>query len=159
MSKVEITIRENGDYLYDDDESLECILLRKINSPYYSELKEVKLVLQKIKQLKDKKHPTCILYDLFYKNVSIDFQFAKDLKLYDNINHQCFTSKTKIGKALIHILSNTARGLQYILFLKTWQSADEISLEFILSHDDYVKDIHCLINQGKLDEVLNWRYQ
>ena len=159
MKRVEIGIIENSEYLYHGDLTKECGIIRKINSEYYSELKEIKLVLKKIKELKGEKHPTCILYDLFSLNVTIDFEFAKDLKLHDNINAQCFTSNTKIGKALIYILSNTGLGYQYILFQKTWKSHDEIDLDFILSHDDYVKDIHCLINEGKLTEVLDWKYQ
>jgi len=153
MSKVDIWITDNKEFIFEGD-SFESAMMHKINYTYKNECKELKILRDKIEEHKNEMHPEQIIGDIFYENVSIDFEFAKQLKLYDTISSECFKSETEIGKALIYILSNTPYLFTYILYQRNWQSTNEIYLEFLLTHIDYVKDIHCLINQGKLNSVI-----
>jgi len=153
MKKVDIWITDNKDFLYEGD-SFESAMMLKINYTYKNECKELKMLRDKIEEHKNEMHPEQIIGDIFYKNVTIDFDFAKKLKLYDTITSECFKSETEIGKALIYILSTTYYGFTYILYQRNWKSTNEIYLEFLLTHIEYVKDIHCLINQGKLNLVI-----
>lgn len=100
----------------------------------YPNDKSFKFLFEELERLKGKKHPEDTLWDVFYNDVIIDFEFAKQLKLYDIIDSYCFSSRNNKGKALIELI-NTA-DFRFILYRRSWSGTNEIELDFEVSHVD-----------------------
>lgn len=69
-------------------------------------------------------------HEEFPKHLTIINDFSKELNLYDAISAHCLMSKTKMGKALIELLSYGE--FKLVLTGKTWWAIDNLLLDFEL---------------------------
>jgi len=117
---------------------------------HFADDKDFKLLFATLKELKrPRHHPQDILHDLFREHVTIDFEFAKQLKLYDIINPNCFCSETEIGKALISLID--IADLRFILYMRNWSATNEISIDFEVTHCDFEREVHLKMSKGEFE--------
>jgi hypothetical protein len=137
-----------GQYLYRGD-CFENALLEELKKTkeYFANDKKFKLLFAKLEELKGTNTPQDILDTLFQNNVTMDFEFAKQLKLYDVITPDCFYSETEVGKALIYLMDFAEFSL--VLYFRKWHATDGISLEFELAHQDTEKEVFVKLNNLK----------
>ena len=109
------------------------------------------LLYAKLEELKDTGYPQDILHTLFMEHVTLDFEFARQLNLYDVLRGGCFISESDVGKALIYLICNSQN--VFILYQKRWVSAEEISLEFEMTYTDWIPGVHAWLVRGRIGEA------
>ena len=152
MNKVNIWCwaHNKGENLYRGN-CFENALLEELeeNKKYFVDDKNFKLLFAKLEELKGTQHPQDILDTIFRDNVTIDFNFARQLKLYDIINADCFCSETDIGKALIYLM--WVADLRFVLYMRNWSSTNELTVEFELTHCDNEREVHLKLTKGEFE--------
>jgi hypothetical protein len=81
-----------------------------------------------------KQHPQDVLHGIFTDNLTLDFSFAKELKLYDIITFGCFIGKDELGLAMIELLE--ASEMLFILTERQYETVNKISLDFEVCNPD-----------------------
>ncbi|MBN2747623.1 MAG: hypothetical protein JXR34_12925 [Bacteroidales bacterium] len=69
-------------------------------------------------------------HEEFPKHLTIINDFSKEINLYDAIYSDCLMSKTKMGKALIELLSYG--DFKLVLTGRAWRTIDSLFLDFEL---------------------------
>ena len=80
-------------------------------------------------RLKSHLHPQDHLDNLVGGELSLDFEFAKDLRLMDIVGPKCFSVKSEDGRRLIHLMDNTY--MRFVLKMKEWKTPNGLHLDFI----------------------------
>jgi hypothetical protein len=119
----------------------------KYNQKKHGDLNEFKLLFDEIE--KSKQHPQDVLNYRFRENVTLDFEFAKQLRLHDVLCAECFSSNTEIGRALINLIVRSE--IRFILFLRYWNSTNEITVEFELSSDSREREVFLKLRRNQID--------
>lgn len=143
--------RDNGEDLFRGN-SFESALLEELEEmkTYFSDKKYVKILSEKLNELKGLQHPQKTLNSIFKNDLSLDFEFARQLKLYDVISANCFVSETEIGKALIEHIRYS--DLYFILHDRFWSRTDIIEVEFDVAHADYLREARLRLIKGTDEE-------
>jgi hypothetical protein len=136
------------DNLYRGD-SFESALYEELldTKKYNSDDKDFMLLFAKLEELKDTQSEGGIMYDLFRDNITLDFDFTKDLRLFDIMRANCFYSETEIGKALIHLIEHAE--LEFVLCNRSWYETNKLVLEFEMTHCDYSREVHYKFLKGE----------
>jgi len=85
------------------------------------------------------------LFDTFHDNVSIDYEFAKSLQLYDNIGSDQLYSDTEVGKGLVELIDS----FRFILYKRSWEASNNLRLEFEVVQSEFEDEVHCKIIRGE----------
>lgn len=101
-------------------------------------------------EIEGKGYPEDTLLTLFEENVNIDFEFAKQLKLYDIITVNCFYSDTEIGKALICLIGDFTE-FRFILYERSWVETNEIEISFEVADCDNGREVQIMLIKGEFD--------
>ena len=151
MNKVDIWpfAHNDGENLFRGDCFENALWEELESSKKYTPNKHFQLLFDKLEELKGNRSPQDILEILFHENVNIDFEFAKQLKLYDIICPDCFYSQTDIGQALIYLLNFAS--LRFVVSVKEWHATNHMTVEFEMAHWDYVKKLHKELIKGECD--------
>jgi len=80
------------------------------------------------------------LFHIFITDLTLDFDFAKKLNIYDIIHPQLFQSPTDNGKHLIELIG--CSDMEFILYKKEYYSENEIYLDFLSCHEDYKHELY-----------------
>jgi hypothetical protein len=80
------------------------------------------------------------IYELLTENISMDFDFAKELKLFDTISCNCLTYNNLIGKGLIEIMRYT--DCIFIVSKRRFMFTDLLDIELSVCHIDFESDLH-----------------
>jgi small-conductance mechanosensitive channel len=151
MSYVNISCwtYNGGESLYKGD-WFENALLEELKETkkFFADDEKFKLLFEKLEELKETDTPEEILGTLFQDNVTMDFEFAKQLRLFEVITPGCFHSETEVGKALIYLMDFADFSL--VLSFRKWTSTDEIFLEFELAHRDTEEDVYLRLSKEKI---------
>lgn len=137
MNKVAIYCgaMNEGEFLFRGECFEENLWLElKILNSHSPENEQVKLIFSEVDKFKSNGHPQDILYSIFYNNVTLCFDFAKNLNLFDIIGFGCFSSDTEIGKAMIYLIE--CAELSFVVEAKYWGSPTELSIDFQTSGND-----------------------
>lgn len=137
-----------GENLYRGD-CFENALLEELkkSKEYFADDEKFKLLFAKLEELKSTESPQDILYTLFLDNVTMDFEFAKQLKFYDVISADCFCSETDVGNALIYLMEYAA--FSFVVYFKKWESTNQISFDFVVTHEDNEKEVYLSLTKGE----------
>lgn len=149
MNKVRIYCgaMNEGEFLFRGECFEENIWLElQILNSHSSENEQVKLLVLEVDKFKSNKHPQDILYSIFYNNVTLCFDFAKTLNLFDIIGPGCFYSDTEIGKAMIYLIE--CAELSFVVEAKYWSSPMELSIDFQASGNDTHLELQKILIKG-----------
>ena len=89
------------------------------------------------------------LFELFLRNLSLDFDFVKVLSVGDIISITCFTPKDELGEAILEIAY--LGEMYFVVEAKKYEFRNEIELFLSPCHDDYKTTVSNLI-RGVKDE-------
>ena len=136
MKTAEIVCRSNNDgqYLF-MGVSFEEELLKEFQS--YSEMKYIKWVIDldaQLKTEKGKRHPQDTLNIIFIEKVSLDFDFAEKLNLFDIVEGPCFTADGELGDAILQLCISAE--MRFIVARKYYTTKETIRIEFEVCHSD-----------------------
>lgn len=95
------------------------------------------------KELEDKKYELRqqdILDKILRENVSIDFNFAYKLHLFDCLEPECLIGEGELGNAIIELCSRA--NLIFIVNKRNYSTKDEIWIHFEVCHEDFQFDCH-----------------
>ena len=99
-----------------------------------------------LKQEKGSMHEQDILNAIFIEKISLDFDFAEKLNLYDVLSIDCFTETSKLGSAIRELCS--VANSTFIVSKKHYTSKEVIRIDFEVCHFDNVNECHkALIKQ------------
>jgi hypothetical protein len=78
-------------------------------------------------------------FDLFIKEIYLDFRFGKELKLFDFINTSAFRSDSVIGNLFIKLLNNS----QWIFIVnqRFWVNENKLHLELLMGERGYERQM------------------
>jgi hypothetical protein len=144
MYKVNIhdTCYHYGKYYYKGKNLEDSLLL------YLKELNKedshYKALLNKIEA--HEKDPETAMYQLFREHITMDFELAKNLNLYDVISFNCFYPETRIGKGLIDLIEYGE--FVFILHRKFWNGTRDLTLNLESVHQDFEDELQQLIFNG-----------
>lgn len=140
----------DGEYLWRGDSFEEGLLMELEHYlTYYPDNADLRLLISKVEE-SERSVPEDFLFNLLITNLTLDFEFAKQLKLFDIITPTCFSTETAIGKALITLMEYA--DFRFILFRRNWDTMNEIEVEFEVCHMDYDREVHsALIINGRLE--------
>ncbi len=128
--KIFITASNDGEFLDGADSLGEMLLktLKEANKQYPEDNNYSYL----IEYLEDKNVSDfdAWFHEEFPKHLTIINDFSKELKLYDAVYSDCLMSKTKLGKALIALLSYGE--FKLVLTGRTWLAINNLLLDFEL---------------------------
>ena len=149
MKKAEISCwsSNDGEYLFRgncfENELLEWFEECK----KYSEKDKWYLLLTKhLKEHKGKNHPQDILDEIFREKISIDFDFADKLKLFDIIEAECFIADGELGDAILQLC--VMAELRFIVSKRCFTTTESITINFEVCNEDYDYQCHkALITQ------------
>ena len=116
-------------------------------SGYFKEAKWMKLLEKEIN--KGEKHPQDVLDEIFNDNVSLDFDFAKELKQYDIIKAECFTQKNELGAAILQLI--VMADSHFIIHRREFESKNNLKLHFEVCHGDSEFECHNELIKGNVD--------
>lgn len=134
-ARIECYSSNNGKYLNDGDCFEEELLKNFIYWAKQKSNEEWHVVLTKeLESRNGERHVQDILNDVFDRNVDLDFEFAKELKLYDMIMSDCLMPKSDLGKAIIELCSHS--DLIFIVTRKWYMKTDSFDIEFEVCHLD-----------------------
>ncbi len=68
---------------------------------------------------------------LFDEGVELDFEFAKQLKVYDIVSSDCFSYKTEEGKEILDLCR--ILGVDFILSARHWNNTMDLYMGFYAS--------------------------
>ena len=126
--KIFITASNDGEFLDGADSLGEMLLktLKEANKQYPEDNNYSYL----IEYLEDKRvfDFDMWFHEEFPKHLTIINDFSKELKLYDAVYSNCLMSKTKLGKALIGLLSYG--DFKLVLTGRAWLAIDNLLLDF-----------------------------
>ena len=90
-----------------------------------------KLLLSKIGDGRD----SLFLFDkLFDEGVELNFEFAKQLNLYDIVSSDCLSAKTKEGEAILYLCN--ALSVNFIVGARHWNAVNNLFFCFYVSFSD-----------------------
>jgi hypothetical protein len=89
------------------------------------------------------------LFELFLRNLSLDFDFVKGLFVGDIISTTCFTPKDKLGEAILEVAY--LGDMYFVVEAKKYEFRNEIELFLSPCHDEYKTTVSNLI-RGVKDE-------
>jgi hypothetical protein len=78
--------------------------------------------------------------DVFQEIITIDFEFAKGLKLFDCIHSECFTHSTQLGKQFLDFLNGWCDSITFHVYMIQYYSLYHIDICFKIGYDDYYTD-------------------
>ncbi len=119
-----------------------------LKDPYIKNYNKIKILLEKIHEQKDINHPQDILHYLFTENVTMDFIFSNELKLYDVITPNCMIAKNEVGQSFIDLLNYSE--IVFILKYREFTNMNTLDLDFSVCNTDYRYDVHNLLIKGGL---------
>ncbi len=140
----------HGENLFRGD-CFEAALLEELEEAkkHHADNEGLKLLFKKLEELEGTHHQQDILDNLFNDHVTINFEFAKQLKLYDILNADCFFSETDIGKALVWLMRTA--DFRFVLYMRNWSATNEITVEFEITHSDYEREVHSKLIRGEFE--------
>lgn len=146
MKKVDISIVTNLEKDYHSrgtcfETSIIEHLQESLDSKYYKQ--EYESLSQEIK--KSEKHATCVVYDIFWSQITIDFEFVKNLNIYSVINPKCFISDSILGKELINLMIKN--DYYFLINSKIWESVDELDIELESFSSDFKREVQRIYNK------------
>jgi len=106
--------------------------------------------LKKIRNKKDFNHPQDDLLDLFKETVKLDFDFARELKLFDVVEANCFTISSKIGDSFIEILKE--EHMVFIVTRRNWISKNKLELYFEVAEYGDSFELSSMIISGEYEQ-------
>lgn len=138
-----------GEFLYKGDCFANALLEElKATKKFFADDEKFKLLFAKLKELKKTDTPQDILETLFEENVTMDFEFAKQLRLFEVISSDCFYSETEVGEALISLMGFA--GFSFVLSFKKWYGTDYLYLELEVAHRDTEEDVFLRLSKEKI---------
>lgn len=129
---------DNGKYLGNTsiDYCFEEYLLNvfKFREKYIKEYKWFLLLSKNFKKQEGVISAGDIIYETFVHKVSIDFDFAEKLKLFDFVSAQCFIADDKLTDAMLELCAYSS--LVFIVSRRSYLTTDEIRIDFEVCHQD-----------------------
>jgi hypothetical protein len=140
-NKKYVHIRIYIDKDFSDKNYFEEIALSEISKniqmPFgYYTLDNISKKIKEIKSIHNESEQDS-MYRILSENLELDFEFAKELNLFEIINTQCFDDDTILKKELITLLY----GYSFLLIRKGYLTKDEVELEFRVFDTDYIEEI------------------
>lgn len=136
----------NGKYLNSVEETFDGLLLNVLlNKLEPGGHPEVDVLNDAIKTdsryNRYKQAPQDVLFHLLFHNVKLDFDFAKDLKLFDVLTSDCFSRNNHITNALIYLMFYT--DTEFVVVQRKFRDPDQLE---IYLEPCYVDSVMELIN-------------
>lgn len=147
MGEVKLSFLSNRNdyYLHDSDHCMTDALVKKLESfkKYHPKEAAVLYKAQIGKHLED------TLYNIANDDLTIDFEFAKNLKLFDTLSVRCLKSDTKEGKCLIELIYSA--DLRFMVYKREWSDINTIELYLPVCHTDYEHRLHIDLISGEYE--------
>lgn len=142
---------EKGLYLYKKGSCFQLALLEELEK--CKEFKNTDLSILRDEVTKLKEIEDFYLEDLIDKliadNLTLDWEFASQLRLFDIIKPECFETKTLIGKGIIELFIRS--GYEFIFYARSWETAHHLNLHFEVYNDDFSWTVYRHFLNGKFD--------
>lgn len=99
-----------------------------------------------LKTEKGKQHDQDILDTVFIEKISLDYEFAEKLNLFDIVDAECFTADGELGDAMLQLC--VMADMRFIVARKFYTGKETIKIDFEVCHCDRDYDCHkALITQ------------
>ncbi len=150
-TEIQCWSSNNGEFLFEGQSFDETLLLQFqscCEMSYTKNDKWVNLLKNRLKNKEEGEHnDQNVLYAIFTRLISIDYDFAKSLSLFDILDSECFTAKDELGDALIQLC--VMADLTFIVTRKKYTSKESIAIDLEVCHCDYDRDCQkALITQS-----------
>ena len=100
-----------------------------------------------LKTEKGNQHCQDILYTIFREKISIEYDFAEKLHLFDIVNAECFNADGELGYAILQLCAMA--DMRFIVSRKHYTGKETIELDFEVCCCDSDYDCHkALITQS-----------
>ena len=80
------------------------------------------------------------LSSIFFEYITLDFDFAKSLQLYDIIEAKCFKNEDVISNDLIELSDYC--DLNFILHRRMFKDCNRLEIDFFACHQEDVWELH-----------------
>lgn len=110
------------------------------DSDLYQQL--LKIVFESSEEPKD------ILYELFNEHVTINYDFAKSLNMFDVIQSTCLIPNTEIGRALIDFVGIS--DLSFIFYMRSYAAETYQVIYLFPVPMDYLLDVQLKLAKGSV---------
>jgi hypothetical protein len=154
MKKKEVQIFINSttgaEFWYNGVDSLEGAIEKDLKSSieYDTFTESGHRLLEKIKVQKVNLDTCDYLFEGFINTVTMDFNFASELKLFDIISGACFSSECELGKILVELVSDME--VSFIVNTREFLTPDRMRISFEVCHSDYDYDLKKLMIKGEV---------
>ena len=131
-------------------ECFEEELLKKFQScsemNFYKNDKLFMILYKHLKTEKGKQHDQDILDTIFREKISIDYEFAEKLNLFDIVDAECFNADGELGDAILQLC--VMADMRFIVSRKFYTGKETVKIDFEVCHCDSDYDCHkALITQ------------
>ncbi|RUP38246.1 MAG: hypothetical protein EKK63_12765 [Acinetobacter sp.] len=101
----------------------------------YSEDKWFNILQEKLNTKETKHHDQDILDQIFRENVTIDYEFAEKLNMFDFITSDCFNGIGELGESILGLCKESE--MRFIVSRRMYTGKQEIYIDFEVCHSDY----------------------
>ena len=152
MKKVEMFCRSSnyGEYLFSGncfEEELLKVFQGCVKMDLCKNDKWFITLYEHLKKGKWNQHYQDILYIIFKEKISIEYDFAEKLHLFDVVNAECFNADGELGDAILQLC--IMADMRFIVSMKHYTGKETIELDFEVCHCDSYYECHkALITQS-----------